>query len=66
MFANRAYRRHLPHFQNDFRTYFVTFVTRDRLILPSIARDIVLRRLVESPLYYLHIAVVMLITCTSS
>ena len=54
-----AYRRHLPHYQNDFRTYFVTFVTRGRKVLPGRARDIVLARIVNSPLAYLHVAVVM-------
>jgi REP element-mobilizing transposase RayT len=54
-----AYRGHLPHFQNDFKTYFVTFVTRDRLVLPPFARDIVLNHVVQSDLYFLHAAVVM-------
>src|SRR5215217_3001247 len=54
-----AYRRHLPHYQTAFRTYFVTFVTRDRAVLPNAARDIVLRHVVECALCYLHVAVVM-------
>ncbi|HVG24832.1 MAG TPA: transposase, partial [Thermoanaerobaculia bacterium] len=48
-----------PHYQNDFRTYFVTFRTRERFVLPYPARDVVLRHLVDCPLYYLHVAVVM-------
>ena len=43
--GRRAYRRHLPHYQSDFRTYFVTFVTRDRRELPPLARDLVLRHM---------------------
>ena len=54
-----AYRRRLPHYQQNFRTYFCTFVTRERAVLPPAARDIVLRHVIESPLYYLHVAVVM-------
>ena len=54
-----AYRRHLPHFQSDFKTYFVTFVTQKRMVLPERARDIVLRHLVQCSMYWLHVAVVM-------
>ena len=57
--GRRSYRRHLPHYQSDFRTYFVTFVARNRLVLPPIARDIVLRHVVDCAMYYLHGAVVM-------
>ncbi|HUR83347.1 MAG TPA: transposase [Thermoanaerobaculia bacterium] len=57
--GRRAYQRHLPHYQSDFRSYFVTFVTRDRFVLPSGARDIVLRHVVDCAMYYLHVAVVM-------
>src|SRR5207249_2484148 len=31
------------HFQSDFRSYFVTFITKDRWILPPVARDIVIK-----------------------
>jgi REP element-mobilizing transposase RayT len=41
MFSHRAYRRHLPHYQSDFRTYFVTFATLNRWILPATARTAV-------------------------
>jgi len=54
-----AYRRHLPHFQSDFKTYFVTFVTRQRMTLSEPARDVVLRHLVQCSMYWLHVAVVM-------
>jgi REP element-mobilizing transposase RayT len=57
--GRRAYQRHLPHYQTDFRSYFITFVTRERLVLPSIARDTVLRHIVDCAMYYLHVAVVM-------
>jgi putative transposase len=57
--GQRAYRRRLPHYQSDFRTYFVTFVTRDRLVLPPRTRDIVLQHIVGCDLYYLHVAVVI-------
>ncbi|HEX6088276.1 MAG TPA: transposase [Thermoanaerobaculia bacterium] len=54
-----AYRRRLPHYQNDFRTYFVTFRTFHWFVLPPAARDIVLRHVVDCPLYYLYVVVVM-------
>ncbi len=54
-----SYRRHLPHFQSDFKTYFVTFTTYDRYVLPERARDVVLRHVVQSTMYWLHVAVVM-------
>jgi REP element-mobilizing transposase RayT len=54
-----AYRRHLPHYQSDFKTYFVTFVTQDRFVLPESARDIVLRHVMQCAAYSLHVAVVM-------
>ncbi|HEX6096603.1 MAG TPA: hypothetical protein VF432_09785 [Thermoanaerobaculia bacterium] len=57
--GSNAYRRHLPHFQSDFKTYFVTFVTHHRLVLPEPVRDIVLRRVVDCAMYWLHVAVVM-------
>ena len=57
--GRRAYRRRLPHYQNDFRTYFVTFRTWNWLVLPPPARDVVLRHIAGCPLYFLHVAVVM-------
>lgn len=59
MSGQRAYRRFLPHFQNDHRTYFVTFCTRDRWRLPEVGREIVLRNVVSSAEYFLHTCVVM-------
>jgi len=43
--GQRAYRRNLPHYQNDFQTYFVTFITEDRWILPPAARDLVMKHI---------------------
>ena len=45
MFARSVYRRHLPHYQTETRTYFIRFVTYHRWILPPLARDIVLRHI---------------------
>ena len=60
MFIGRiASRRHLPHYQSDFKTYFVTFSTRKRFVLPNAARDIVLRHVTQCAMYWLHVAVVM-------
>jgi REP element-mobilizing transposase RayT len=61
MFARRVYRRHLPHYQLNFRTYFVTFVTAERWVLPPAARTIVLKRVLEEHgrRLGLHTAVVM-------
>ena len=36
------YRRNLPHLQRDYKPHFVTFVTKNRRILPDWARQIVL------------------------
>lgn len=47
MWNQRAYRRHLPHFQNRDRTYLVTFVTHNRWVLPNVARDIALAEVVR-------------------
>jgi REP element-mobilizing transposase RayT len=59
--GRREYRRNLPHFQSDFRSYFVTFITQDRWILPPTARDIVLRHIVfdHRRRIWLEVAVVM-------
>jgi REP-associated tyrosine transposase len=55
------YRRNLPHLQRDGKRHFVTFVTRDRWLLPEWARDIVLESIRrDDPLRYeLDAAVVM-------
>src|ERR1043166_5820243 len=54
-------RRHLPHMQYGGKTYFVTFVTRGRFVLPEAARDIALDTIVfeHRRSCYLHCAVVM-------
>ncbi|PYQ47389.1 MAG: hypothetical protein DMF59_19015 [Acidobacteria bacterium] len=44
--GRRMFRRNLPHYQSDFRTYFVTFATASRWILPPIARDLTMRHIV--------------------
>jgi REP element-mobilizing transposase RayT len=53
--------KHLPHYQSDYRTYFVTFVTRDRRVLPDVARDIALRHVLwdHGRRMTLHTAVIM-------
>jgi len=55
------YRRNLPHLQRDAKRHFVTFVTKDRWILPEWARDIVLEsiRRDDAIRYDLDVAVVM-------
>ena len=37
------YRRHLPHYQRDYKAIFVTFSTHHRWILPAEARTITLQ-----------------------
>jgi REP element-mobilizing transposase RayT len=56
-----ATRRHLPHLAKRDRTYFVTFATRDRFVLPPAARQIVLDCCVHDHdvTYWLHTAIVM-------
>jgi len=55
------YRRNLPHLQRDAKPHFVTFVTKNRWILPDWASDIVLGccRHDHGTKYDLHVAVVM-------
>ena len=43
----RSYQRRLPHYQSDHKSYYVTFCTQGRWVLPSEARDIVLEHLVR-------------------
>jgi putative transposase len=40
--ARSAYRRDLPHYQTEGRSYLVTFATKGRWELPAAARDIVM------------------------
>ena len=55
------YRRNLPHLQRDAKRHFITFVTKNRSILPDWARDIVLEsiRHDDALRYNLDAAVVM-------
>ena len=59
--GRRQYRRRLPHYQNDFRSYFVTWVTRNRRELPAAARDVVLQAIIEKTTdrAYVHKSIVM-------
>ena len=56
-----AWRRRLPHFQRIDRNYFLTFVTRDRIVLSASDRDAVLATLLNAHGRSLHLyaAVVM-------
>jgi REP-associated tyrosine transposase len=56
-----ATRRHLPHLESAGKSYFVTFVTVDREILPPQARDIALACCIHhhTHAYWLHCAVIM-------
>jgi REP element-mobilizing transposase RayT len=56
-----ATRRHLPHLQREGKTYFVTFVTRQRFVLPNRAREIAFEVITfeHERTCYLHSAVVM-------
>ena len=55
------YRANLPHLQKLHKTYFVTFCTYQRLVLPPLGRDIVLAHLGRGHgiSYALYAAVVM-------
>jgi REP element-mobilizing transposase RayT len=55
------YRRNLPHLQRDSKRHFVTFVTKNRQVLPDWARDIVLASICHDDAirYDLDAAVVM-------
>ena len=55
------YRRHLPHFQSDYKAIFVTFSTHHRWILPPEARTITLQACLwgNGKRFTLHGAVIM-------
>jgi REP element-mobilizing transposase RayT len=55
------HRRILPHLQRDNKAHFITFVTKNRCILPDWARDMVLACCLHDhgTKYHLHVAVVM-------
>ena len=57
----RAYRRCLPHLEREGKMYFSTFTTRNREVLVSAARDIVLASCAagNGRDYVLHCAMVM-------
>ena len=59
--SERVYRRRLPHVQGERIPLFVTFVTRDRWVLPEPARTIVLNCCVHDHRrkLYAHVAIVM-------
>ena len=54
-------RRHLLHLQREGKTYFITFVARQRLVLPPEARDLALKTIVyeHERTCYVHSAVIM-------
>ena len=56
-----VYKRNLPHIDNGRQSYFLTFCTRDRWILPPRARSIVLEccRHNHNKKYFLDAVVVM-------
>ena len=56
-----VWRRRLPHIQRWSRTYFITFVTRNRAILSANDRDIVLQTILSGHArsYDLYVAVIM-------
>jgi len=58
-YGQRSHRRHLPHYQNAFRIYFVTLATLNRFVLPPPARDVVFRHIVGCERYLLRIGLVM-------
>lgn len=55
------YRRKLPHYQRDFKSFFITFSTYHRWILPADARSIVLQTCLQGneKNFHLSAAVVM-------
>jgi putative transposase len=55
------YRRHLPHYQNANKDYFITFVTLGWWILPPPARDIAINEIValHNKMAFIYVAVVM-------
>ena len=63
-----SYRRNLPHIQKADKELFVTFHSYNYRILPSKARDIVLKACLfqDGKSMQLHAAVVMPRACASS
>ena len=56
-----VYKRRLPHYQSNHKSYFVTFCTQDRWVLPDVARSIALSHIVmiHRKSMFLHTAIVM-------
>lgn len=61
MIRKYVYRRKMPHFQPDFKAFFITFCTYQRWILPEQARDIVMETCLwgNGKQFRLHALVVM-------
>jgi REP element-mobilizing transposase RayT len=61
MHRKYEYRRGLPHYQPDYKAFFITFITRKRWKLPPEARSIVLDVILrgDGQRFRLHGAVVM-------
>ena len=59
--SKQAYRRRLPHMQLEGQSLYVTFVTKDRWVLPEEVRDLVMRHCLHDhgTRIWLHGAVVM-------
>ena len=59
--APYVYRRNLPHIQNVGRTYFITFCTKNRWVLPENARELVLQSCIHDHgiKASIHVALVM-------
>lgn len=59
--ARAAYRRNLPHLQARGKTYFITFATRRRSILPEEVREVVLACCLRQhrTTFETHVAIVM-------
>jgi putative transposase len=57
----RSYQRRLPHYQSDHKSYYVTFCTEKRWILPREGRDIVFEHLIAAhrKTTFLHTTIVM-------
>lgn len=59
--ARDSYRRKLPHIQKEDKTFFITFVTHKRWIIPEHVRELVIKHCLHDHMkkIYLHGIVVM-------
>lgn len=59
--ASRTYRRNLPHIQADAKPLFVTFSTKDKIVLPESVRGLILKHCLHDHglKIHLHGAVIM-------